>query len=72
MKLIILKTDIKTKRQLNQLKPALSQNDCIARWSIDMDDVDRVLKVETKKDAPKSEMLHFVRSQGVYCEELPD
>ncbi|MEO9872187.1 hypothetical protein [Ekhidna sp.] len=72
MKLFILKTDIKSKRQLNRLKPIFQQNEHIFRWSIDLDDIDKVLKVETNEDSKQNEMIQLVRDQGIYCEELPD
>lgn len=72
MKLFILKTDIKTQRQVNALKPVLTQNQQIARWTIDLDDVDKVLKVETKEDCDGNDMIDMVRKQGIHCEELPD
>lgn len=72
MKLFILKTNIKSQRQVNDLKPAFTRNHQIARWTIDLDDVDKVLKVETKEDCEEIEMINMVREQGIHCEELPD
>jgi len=72
MKLFILKTDIKTKNQLNRLKPVLKENQDIKRWSIDLEDVDKVLKVETKVDSQEKEIIELLRIKGINCEELPD
>ena len=72
MELFIFKTDIRTKRQIKQLKPVLESNSHISRWTIDMDDIDRVLKVETDVNSCQEELITLVKSQGIYCEELPD
>ena len=72
MKLFILKTDIRNKRQLNQVRPIFQKSNHISRWSIDLDDVDKVLKVETKADAHEAEMIELLRSQGINCEALPE
>lgn len=72
MKLFILKTDIRTKRQLNTIKTVLQQSNEITRWSIDLEDIDRVLKVETEMDSQEAEMVELLRSKGINCEELPD
>lgn len=72
MKLFILKTNIRTERQLRKIKPVLQQNNDITRWSIDLEDVDKVLKVETKMDSQEVEMIELLRSKGINCEELPD
>lgn len=72
MKLFILKTDIKSQLQVNKLRPVFQRNDSIARWTVDLDDVDRVLKLETRIDLKQEEMIKIVRDQGIKCEELPD
>ncbi len=72
MKLFILKTDIRNKKQVNQLRPVFESYAQIKRWTIDMHDVDRVLKVEASEEVEKKEMIQMVRDQGIFCEELPD
>jgi len=72
MKLFILKTDIQTEKQLDQLRPVFQQLDDITRWTIDMEDVDHVLKVETGVDSQETEMIHWLRTKGINCEQLPD
>ena len=72
MKLFILKTDIKAQWQVNKLKPVFQKYEHIARWTVDMDDIDRVLKLETNVDAEQQDMIKLVQDQGIYCEELPD
>jgi len=72
MKLFILKTDIQTEKQLDQLGPVFQQIDDITRWTIDMEDVDHVLKVETGVDSQEIEMIHLLRTNGINCEQLPD
>ncbi len=72
MKLFILKTNIKSQVQVNKLKPVFQKYQHIARWTVDLDDIDKVLKVETKVDAEQTEMIKIVQEQGINCEELPD
>ncbi len=72
MKLFILKTDIKSQLQVNKLKPIFQKNASIAKWSVDLDDIDKVLKVETKIDSQQADMIKLVQEQGINCEELPD
>ncbi|MEO9483123.1 MAG: hypothetical protein ABJG47_06745 [Ekhidna sp.] len=72
MKLFILKTNIKSQLQVNKLKHEFDKYTHIARWTVDLDDIDRVLKVETKVDAEQSELINLVGKHGIYCEELPD
>ena len=72
MKLFIFKTDIQTENQLDQLRLVIQNQAEVARWTIDMEDVDHVLKVETKVDAHEAEMLQILRARGIECEQLPD
>ena len=72
MRLFILKTNIRNKKQVNQLKPVFESYAQIRRWTIDMHDIDRVLKVETSEDIEKEEMIQMILDQGINCEELPD
>ncbi|MEP0986037.1 hypothetical protein [Ekhidna sp.] len=72
MKLFILKTNIQSQLQINKLRPVFQKYNHIARWTVDLDDIDRVLKVETKVDSEQSELINLVRKQGIYCEELSE
>lgn len=72
MKLFILKTNIKSQLQINKLRPVFEKYEHIARWTVDLEDIDHVLKVETKIDTEKRAMIELIREQGIYCEELSD
>ncbi|WP_421763907.1 hypothetical protein [Ekhidna sp.] len=72
MKLFILKTNIQSQLQINKLRPVFQKYNHIARWTVDLDDIDRVLKVETNVDSEQSELINLVRKQGIYCEELSE
>lgn len=72
MKVFILKTDLNAGRKFRQLGRELDKHHQISRWAIDLDDIDRVLKLETNMEADQSKMIAFIRSQGIYCETLPD
>ena len=72
MKLVILRTDIKTKKKVKQIKPLLKNNPFISNWSVDIEDIDNVLRIETQNDASENEIITMIHSQGFYCESLPD
>ena len=72
MELFIFKTDIRTSRQIDRLKPILESHSNITRWTVDMEDIDKVLKVEADTNCCQEELIKLVKSQGIYCEELPD
>lgn len=72
MKLFILKTNIRTNWQARKLGLDLKKDDRIARWAVDLEDVDKVLKVETHVESEESEMISYLKSLGISCEELPE
>ena len=72
MKLVILRTDIKTKKKVKRIKPLLKNNPIISNWSVDIEDIDNVLRIETQNDANENEIITMIHNQGFYCESLPD
>lgn len=49
----------------------LSNDPRIERWNVDLQDVDRVLRVESRLMTPL-EVQRKVNAAGYLCEELPD
>ncbi len=72
MQRFILKTNITTKNQVHQLKTLLDHLAEIKTWSVDMDDIDKVLVVNSEGFSQPRELIKLVASQGIYCAELPD
>ena len=72
MKLVILRTDIKTKKKVKKIKPLLKNNPIISNWSVDIEDIDNVLRIETQNEANENEIITMIHGQGFYCESLPD
>ena len=70
MELFIFKTNIQTNQQVYRLKPILESHSHISRWTVDMDDIDKVLKVEADTNCCQEELIKLIKSQGIYCEEL--
>lgn len=57
---------------MEQIKPILNQEKTIVKWSVDTDDCDKVLKIQTTEGRVESEMIDLVQTQGFHCEALPD
>lgn len=70
MKLLIFRTDIKTKKKVKTIKKLFNNNLSIINWSVDTEDIDNVLRVETEEDVSESEIIHLVTTQGFYCADL--
>lgn len=72
MKLFIFKTNIETKRMTRLLKPYFNSVTSIVDWHIDVQDVDKVLRIEAKESLTEQDIIHLIQTKGFYCEPLKD
>lgn len=70
MKLVILRTDIKTKKRVKKVKPFFNSHPNINKWSVDTEDIDNVLRIEADDNLQEDEVKRLVLENGFYCEEL--
>ncbi|MEQ8551543.1 MAG: hypothetical protein RLO17_10395 [Cyclobacteriaceae bacterium] len=71
MKLLIYKTNIKTKKAAKNLVPLFNELP-VEDWCVDMHDIDRVLRIEADEKLSENEMISKLSRHGVKCEELSD
>jgi tRNA G26 N,N-dimethylase Trm1 len=70
MNVIVLKTNIQTKKKVKSLIPAFNNHAGIKRWNVDTEDVDKVLRVEADQSLQEIEIIQLIHSHGFSCEEL--
>ena len=69
MQLHILKTNIKSSEDVLKIRTLMLGLN-IKQWTVDEEDVDKVLRVESPLDA--DEIIESVKNTGIQCEELQD
>lgn len=67
--ILLFKTNIHTEASHNNLKAILDQKPSIERWTIDMEDVDCVLRI-VSKEPELEEIIRTVTRLGYECAEL--
>ncbi len=72
MNLIILKTDLTTKKKVKLIAPTLDQHPSINRWNVDTQDIDKVLRIEALSPLSEQKVLGLLQQAGVRAETLPD
>ncbi|MEM9833850.1 MAG: hypothetical protein AAF944_24685 [Bacteroidota bacterium] len=72
MNLIILKTDLTTKKKVKLIAPTLDHQPGIARWNVDTQDIDKVLRIEASSHLSEQKVLRLLQQAGVQGETLPD
>lgn len=71
MYILVFKTNIRFKKDLQKVKPWLGSVASVLQWNVDQQDVDKVLRIETLHPNPH-EIISTVKQAGYFCEELPD
>lgn len=69
--ILVFKTNIDKDDQLLALDHILSTIRGITKWSVDRQDVDKVLRIVAYGVQP-GQVINLLRQYGLYCEELPD
>jgi hypothetical protein len=72
MEVLIFRTNISTHQQLVFLGNILTNYPVIARWTVDTEDVDNVLRIEAFNPIGESDIVQILENWGFYCEELSD
>jgi len=71
MNTLIFKTNISTQKDFMVVKTALEKSFEIKRSTIDLDDCDKVLRIETTQSKPEN-ISNEVKKLHYSCEELED
>lgn len=69
MEVLILKTNIRYKKQVKTVASLLDGQGNISRWNIDLNDIDKVLRIEAD-DMKLTEVVQLIQEAGFHCEEL--
>lgn len=72
MELLIFETDIKSKKKVKSLKPLLNQHRDIIHWSIDLEDIDKVLRIEATSNLLEEEVIDLIKDNGFNIKALSD
>ena len=67
--ILIFKTNIRTPADKLVVKDVLDDHRQIEKWTIDLDDIDRVLRIVSRTLCCR-DIIQLVRQQGYQCAEL--
>ncbi len=68
----IFKTNIKSNLDLDldMIRLLFSSNRHIFNWSVDLEDIDKVLRIESHKNLSVKDIINQLKLIGFSCEEL--
>lgn len=72
MKLVILKTNISNQQRVAIAARMFNNLPSVSAWSVDVEDVDYVLRIEAADSASEEELMKACGTHGINCETLPD
>ena len=70
MSILIFKTTIKSKKSVRAIKPLLDAHPLISGWSVDLDDIDKVLRIVASGGLQEDEIIGILATQEHYSEVL--
>ncbi|QDW21089.1 hypothetical protein B0M43_0013495 [Flavobacterium sp. KBS0721] len=65
----VYKTNVNTKIKLRKAKPVLKRILLNSRWNFDLEDCDKILRVESLQ-SPSDLIIAELCKIGIHCEEL--
>ena len=72
MEILVLRTNVTSKQKVRQLSPVFDNHKAIHKWSVDIEDKDKVLRIEAQKGFSIQDAVALMQLQGFYGNELDD
>ncbi|MEM6272413.1 MAG: hypothetical protein AAF998_23580 [Bacteroidota bacterium] len=72
MNIIVLKTDIPDQKSAQRLASVFGSQPSIIRWTVDTEDIDKVLRIEDDDTLSEQAVIRLVQRCGVAAAPLPD
>lgn len=68
--ILILRTNIDKKKKIKMIKPIFNHHPNIIDWSIDIEDIDKVLRIETNGNISENDISEVLKTVGLFAENL--
>jgi hypothetical protein len=68
---LVFKTSVKNKEEINIISPLLNAHISSAHWNFDLDDCDKILRVEST-NVEAHQLISLLNQNGFECSELED
>lgn len=72
MELLIFRTDIKSKKKVRSLRSVFNNHSEIINWSVDLEDVDNVLRIEATTNLSEKDVIDLIQVKGFYIKTMLD
>ena len=69
MEVLVFRTGVENLEEVSRVKNLLTAVPAISNWNFDLDDCDRILRIEAEELAPGYIEL-LLQREGLFCREL--
>lgn len=70
MEVLVFRTSLENLKQVQMISSILKNHPLILRWSVDLEDWERVLRIEVTDGDSENEIAESIRALGIDCEDL--
>jgi len=71
MNILVFKTNIDTNKKFNYVGQILNNIPQIRQWSVDLEDIDKVLRIEAEGvELTELDVIELLNREYIVCEEL--
>ncbi|MBV1924035.1 MAG: hypothetical protein KUG68_08415 [Flavobacteriaceae bacterium] len=70
MELLLFQTNIESRKKVALLTPMFNKHTEILKWSVDLEDIDHVLRIEATPSLSEIDVIELVQLQGIKIEVL--
>ena len=70
MEVLVFKTNLRFKKQVNELTQHMNNLQGVLRWNVDLDDSDKILRIEANELCCPRKVEDALVQAGYFCEEL--
>ena len=64
---LVFRTEVDNLKEFEQVKQTLNQRNEIFQWSVDLQDIDKVLRIESDHDLSEDYVIELLSRKGVSC-----
>ncbi len=70
MLILVFKTSLNNSEEVRMISSMLNGHSEVLNWSVDLDDREKVLRIEVRDRSLEHEIVESIRNMGFECEDL--
>lgn len=72
MQVLVFRSDIESKEKIRYLEPLFNKHSDVLKWSIDVEDIDNVIRIEATPNLTEADVIEMIQMNGFKIEPLTE